>query len=96
MRADAQRNRLAILEAASALVLERGGEVPLEAVAARAGVGVGTLYRRFPDRGALFQALAHHTLARVEEAAQAAADPGIRPPSGRPSSPRCSRSASAR
>ena len=53
LRADAQKNRELILSAAEALFLEKGADVPLEEVAKRAGVGIGTLYRRFPTREAL-------------------------------------------
>jgi AcrR family transcriptional regulator len=57
-RADAARNRLRILEAAATLVSERGIEkVSMEDVACRAGVGTGTLYRRFGDRAGLALAL---------------------------------------
>jgi AcrR family transcriptional regulator len=57
-RADAARNRLRILEAAAGLVGERGIEhVSMEAVACAAGVGTGTLYRRFGDRAGLALAL---------------------------------------
>jgi AcrR family transcriptional regulator len=57
-RADAARNRLRILEAAAALVGERGiDKVSMEDVACAAGVGTGTLYRRFGDRAGLALAL---------------------------------------
>jgi len=57
-RADAARNRLRILEAAAELVDERGIEhVSMDDVACRAGVGTGTLYRRFGDRAGLALAL---------------------------------------
>ena len=57
-RADAARNRLRILEAAAALVSERGmDKVSMEDVACAAGVGTGTLYRRFRDRAGLALAL---------------------------------------
>ena len=57
-RADAARNRLRILEAATGLVDERGIErISMEDVACRAGVGTGTLYRRFQDRAGLALAL---------------------------------------
>lgn len=57
MRADARRNRVALLAAAREVFAEEGADGPLEEIAARAGVGVGTLYRHFPDRGALLLAL---------------------------------------
>jgi AcrR family transcriptional regulator len=53
LRADAQLNRDRILAAAGELFAERGLSVPLEEIAARAGVGVATLYRRFPTRADL-------------------------------------------
>jgi AcrR family transcriptional regulator len=57
-RADAARNRRAILVAAEEIIAERGIEdLSMEAVAAAAGVGVGTVYRRFGDRGGLAYAL---------------------------------------
>jgi AcrR family transcriptional regulator len=52
LRADAQRNRDKLLDAATAAFAEEGEGVALEAVAARAGVGIGTLYRHFPNRDA--------------------------------------------
>lgn len=58
MRADAQRSRDRILSAAAEVVAELGAEAPMETIARRANVGVGTLYRRFPDRAALLDALA--------------------------------------
>jgi AcrR family transcriptional regulator len=57
-RADAARNRLAILEAAERLVAERGADaVTMDQVACAAGVGKGTLFRRFGDRCGLMRAL---------------------------------------
>ncbi len=53
LRADAQRNRDKLLGAASAAFAEQGEDVALEAIAMRAGVGIGTLYRHFPSREAL-------------------------------------------
>jgi AcrR family transcriptional regulator len=50
MRADAVRNRHRILESAATALAESGPDVALEEIAARAGVGIGTLYRHFPDR----------------------------------------------
>ncbi|AWW41745.1 TetR/AcrR family transcriptional regulator [Streptomyces cadmiisoli] len=57
LRADAERNRRQIVEAARAVFAERGLDVPLEEIAERAGVGIGTLYRRFPGRGDLVSAV---------------------------------------
>lgn len=56
LRADAQRNHDALLEAASAAFAEKGVDTSLEDVAKRAGVGIGTLYRHFPTRDALIEA----------------------------------------
>lgn len=62
MRADAQRNRQRLVEVTVELVLEVGGEPTRDAVAERAGVGIGTLYRHFPDQQALLHAAARHVL----------------------------------
>ncbi|HYB18593.1 MAG TPA: helix-turn-helix domain-containing protein, partial [Streptosporangiaceae bacterium] len=50
LRADAARNRDAIVAVARDVFAEQGLEAPLEAIGARAGVGIATLYRRFPTR----------------------------------------------
>jgi AcrR family transcriptional regulator len=58
MRADAQRNYTRLLEAASGAFVEHGADdVSLEEIARRAGVGIGTLYRHFPTRQALLEAV---------------------------------------
>ena len=57
LRADAERNRTKILEAAARVFAERGLDASLDEVAEAAGVGVGTVYRRFPDKDALIGAL---------------------------------------
>jgi AcrR family transcriptional regulator len=58
MRADAQRNYAKLLDAASAAFLEHGADdVSLEEIARRAGVGIGTLYRHFPARQDLLEAV---------------------------------------
>jgi AcrR family transcriptional regulator len=58
MRADARRNYERLLEAAFAAFAERGADdVSLEEIARRAGVGIGTLYRHFPTRPALLEAV---------------------------------------
>jgi AcrR family transcriptional regulator len=56
-RADARRNRERVLEAAKLVFNAGGADASLEAVAKRAGVGIGTLYRHFPTREALFEAV---------------------------------------
>lgn len=55
LRQDAQRNRERILEAARETFREHGLDAPLEDIARRAGVGIATLYRRFPTRDALIE-----------------------------------------
>ena len=56
-RADGARNRTRVLEAAKAVFSSGGAQASLEAVAREAGVGIGTLYRHFPTREALFEAV---------------------------------------
>jgi AcrR family transcriptional regulator len=73
LRADAQRNRDQIIAAAKQMFLEFGPDVPMEDIARRAGVGVGTLYRRFPDREALIRAVAQDNFGIVLAEARAAA-----------------------
>lgn len=72
LRADARRNRDQIVAAALELFREVGIDVPMDEVARRAGVGVGTLYRRFPDRDSLVHGAAHASLRGQVELAQAA------------------------
>jgi AcrR family transcriptional regulator len=75
LRKDAQRNREAILGAARELFAE-SSEVPMHEIARRAGVGQATLYRHFPDRGAVAAALAAEILVGLERiAAEHAGDP---------------------
>lgn len=69
LRADAVRNRGRILKAAQKAFAEHGLDVPLEDVAERAGVGIATVYRRFPTRDDLIAACFEH---RLEEYARAA------------------------
>ena len=57
LRADARRNRDQILSAADQLFAEEGLAVPVDEIARRAGVGAGTLYRHFPTKEALFEAV---------------------------------------
>lgn len=62
MRADAQRNRDAVLAAAREVVAEHGADASMREIARRAGVGLGTLQRHFPTREALFDALLRASL----------------------------------
>jgi AcrR family transcriptional regulator len=76
LRRDAERNRLRILQAAAEVFTEQGLRATLDDVADRAGVGVGTVYRRFPDKEALVEALFTDRLdSLVGFAEQALADP---------------------
>jgi AcrR family transcriptional regulator len=75
-RADAARNRRAILAAAERLFAERGVRgTSMDAIAAEAGVGKGTLFRRFGDRGALAQAVLDATERDLQEAIVRGAPP---------------------
>lgn len=73
MRADARRNLGKIVEAAAEIVAERGVNAPMELIAKRAGVGVGTLYRRFPDRDTLIAAVGDHYVHTMADALNDAA-----------------------
>ena len=76
LRADAERNRQRILAAAAELFTERGLEPSLDDVARHAGVGVGTVYRRFPDKASLADALFDERIdALVAMAEQAQGEP---------------------
>ncbi|AXB46986.1 TetR/AcrR family transcriptional regulator [Amycolatopsis albispora] len=74
LRADARRNRDQILGAAKELFADAGPDVPMEEIARRAGVGVGTLYRRFPDRASLLREVARDTFRGVLADARTAID----------------------
>jgi AcrR family transcriptional regulator len=76
-RADARANRDKLMAAARALFTEKGTSAPLEEVASRAGVGIGTLYRHFPTRHALFEAV---YVDEVEAMARAATELEELPP----------------
>jgi AcrR family transcriptional regulator len=65
LRADALRNRQRILEVARRIFQERGVDAPLDEVAEGAGVGAGTLYRHFPTRVALIEAVFEEELGKV-------------------------------
>jgi AcrR family transcriptional regulator len=72
MRADARRNRERLLAAARDVFVNRGPDAPLDAISAAAEVGIGTLYRRFPDRRALVRAVVIDVLGLAAEEARLA------------------------
>jgi AcrR family transcriptional regulator len=69
-RSDAVRNRERVLEAAKVVFSAGGSDASLEAVAKRAGVGIGTLYRHFPTREALFEAVYRREVEQLSELAE--------------------------
>ncbi|HXF00735.1 MAG TPA: helix-turn-helix domain-containing protein [Solirubrobacterales bacterium] len=73
-RADARRNRKRVLDAARLLLAEHGLDVHVERIARAAGVGVGTVYRNFPTKEDLLQALADERFAFFADRARAALD----------------------
>jgi AcrR family transcriptional regulator len=78
LRRDAERNRQRILAAAAEVFTERGLDATLDEIARAAGVGIGTVYRRFPDKESLVAALFREridSLVTVAEEACAAPDP---------------------
>lgn len=76
LRADAARNREKLLAAATRLFAERGLDVPLEHIARRAEVSIGTLYAHFPTRDAFFEAIFPERLAALDTLGERAlADP---------------------
>ena len=72
LRADARRNRERVLTAARAVFAEQGREAQMDDVARHAEVGVGTVYRHFPTKEALIEALAIDSFERVTAKAQEA------------------------
>lgn len=70
-RADAARNRERVLEVAKAVFNQGGPEASLEAVARQAGVGIGTLYRHFPTREALYESVYRREVEQLVELAAA-------------------------
>ena len=74
LRADARRNRARILDAAGVVFASEGIEVPVDAIAEKAGVGVGTLYRHFPTKEKLCEAVLLDRLEGLTADAVALAD----------------------
>ena len=70
-RADARRNEQALLEAAAAVFVAAGVDAPVRDIAARAGVGMGTIYRHFPTRADLIIAVYRHQVDACAEAGPA-------------------------
>lgn len=68
-RVDAERNRQRLLEAAKAVFAEKAANASLEEIARAAGVGIGTLYRHFPTRDALIEAVYRHEVGQLALAA---------------------------
>lgn len=79
MRADARRNVDALLQAALAVFDRLGVDAPMRTIAAEAGVGVGTLYRHFPQRSDLIKAIIRR---EVDDCVEAAATLGANRPPG--------------
>ncbi|WP_169747966.1 TetR/AcrR family transcriptional regulator [Pseudonocardia acaciae] len=78
-RSDARANRAALLDAAARVVLRDGYAVPLDKIAAEAGVGVATLYRNFADRDELIAAVVDRSYELVAELARSAARSSAEP-----------------
>jgi AcrR family transcriptional regulator len=74
LRADARRNREKVLAAARAVFSEHGREAQMDDVARRAGVGVGTVYRHFPTKEALIEALMVDAFQTIADEARRALD----------------------
>jgi AcrR family transcriptional regulator len=72
MRADARRNREKVISAARAVMARKGLDAQMEEIARRAGVGVGTVYRHFPTKDDLVEALAGARFERLAELAHEA------------------------
>jgi AcrR family transcriptional regulator len=77
LRADARRNRDRLVTTAREVLLARGGDASMEEIAKAAGVGVGTLYRHFPDKRALAAAVLERQIDAMEAfiAEECASDP---------------------
>jgi AcrR family transcriptional regulator len=76
LRADARRNRARLLEAAEAVFADAGASASTEEISRRAGVGVGTLFRHFPTKDALVQAIVLARVTRLADEADALATAG--------------------
>ena len=79
MRADATQNRARLLASAHAVFTDQGSKVALDDVARHAGVGIGTLYRHFPNRSTLLEGLLHQRLVEIKANALQLADSDLSP-----------------
>jgi AcrR family transcriptional regulator len=70
LRADAARNRARVLQIAYDVFAEQGLSVPIDEIARRAGVGAGTVYRHFPTKEALFEAVIGERVRQVVDSAR--------------------------
>jgi len=77
-RIDAQRNRERLIDVAKTAFAEAGADASLEEIARRAGVGIGTLYRHFPTRDAIIEAVYRREVQNLADAAERLL--GVRPP----------------
>ncbi len=82
LRADAQRNRDKILDAAEEVFAAEGVGVPIDVVAERAGVGIGTLYRHFPTKEALFEEIVATRMDALLATAEDYVNDSLRDPAG--------------
>ena len=73
-RADARRNEKTLLDAAAAVFVASGVDAPVRDIAAKAGVGMGTIYRHFPTRADLIVAVYRHQVEACAEAGPALLD----------------------
>ena len=80
LRSDAERNRQAIICAAGSLLAEQGTGVTLERIAEAAGVGVGTMYRRFPSLDALVAVVLEEKMRRYADRTEQAAEQALAEP----------------
>ena len=67
MRKDAERNRQKLIDAASEIMRSEGGDVPMELIAERANLTRGTLYRNFPHRQAMYEAVLQNDLGTITQ-----------------------------
>lgn len=75
MRKDAERNRQKLIDAASEIMRNEGADVPMELIAERANLTRGTLYRNFPHRQAMYEAVLENDLGTMAEHLAAERDP---------------------